>query len=191
MLSNAAEKILLGNWLFVACCIVYLVWWNVAFKPGFIAPMAAKTALFSVTAFLGIAGLLMIVRGCSETKATDMSFPTLNMIIIGAGILLYIVLLLLTNALMHRQITTELMLIVFWLCMELCTCTSLYYYGVLTRALLIILAIAVIVSAAIGMICYLAYYNMPPMKAFYDGMVPLILFAVIGSVISICQMIRM
>ena len=29
------------------------------------------------------------------------------------------------------------------------------------------------------MICYLKFYDLEPMKAFYDGMVPLILFAVV------------
>ena len=91
---------------------------------------------------------------------------------------MYIVLLILTNVLMHRQVTTELMLIVFWACMQICACDALYGADVISRAVFIVLAVIVLVFAAAGMICYLKYYDLPPMTAFYDGMVPLILFAV-------------
>ena len=47
---------------------------------------------------------------------------------------------------------------------------------------------ATCIAAAAGMICYLMYYNLEPMKGFYMGMVPLILFAAYGAGIAIYQM---
>ena len=184
-LSTASGKILLGNLLFAACCIVYLVWWSVAFRPGFSAPMVLKGSLFLITAALGIAGLAMIANGCAQTES-----PVRFLHIIAAGAVVYVVLLVLTNVLMHRQVTTELMLIVFWASMEICACGALCGEGVFSGKVFAVLAVIVLAAAAAGMICYLKYYDLEPMKAFYDGMVPLILFALVMIGISVFQVVR-
>ena len=180
--GTVTGKILAGNLLFAACCIVYLLWWSVAFRPGYTAPMILKSGLFLATAVLGIAGLAMIIQGCSRADS-----PVRFIHIIAAGAAVYIALLLLTNLLMHRQVTTELMLIVFWVCMEICACGALCGEGVFSGKVFAVLAAVVLAAAAAGMICYLKYYELAPMPAFYDGMVPLILFAVVMIGISVCQ----
>ena len=180
--GTASGKILAGNLLFAACCIVYLIWWSIAFRPGYSAPMTPKVALFLVTAALGIAGLVMIIRGCVLAES-----PVRYIHIMAAGAALYIALLLVTNLLMHRQVTTELLLIVFWICMEICAVAALRGEGVFGGAAFVVLCVIVVVAAAIGMICYLKYYDLEPMPAFYDGMVPLILFAVVMIGISVYQ----
>lgn len=172
-LQSVTGKIITGNLLFAACCIVYLIWWSVAFRPGYTAAMGVKGFLFLATAVLGVAGLAVIIQGCNMTSGGVRYIG-----IIAAGAAVYIVLLILTNVLMHRQVTTELMLIVFWACMQVCACDALYGADVISRAAFIVMAAVVLVFAAAGMICYLKYYDLPPMTAFYDGMVPLILFAV-------------
>ena len=171
--GTVSGKILTGNLLFAACCIVYLLWWSVAFRPDYTGPMLLKSILFLVTALFGIAALAVIIQGCLNADS-----PIRYIFIIGAGIAAYIVLLLLTSFLMRRQVTTELMLIVFWACMQICACDALYGAGVISRAAFLVMAVIVLIFAAAGMICYLKYYDLPPMTAFYDGMVPLILFAV-------------
>ena len=50
------------------------------------------------------------------------------------------------------------------------------------------IALIVVAAAALGMICYLKYYELEPMTAFYDGMVPLILFAVVMAGIVVFQL---
>ncbi len=174
-LQSIGGRILAGNLLFVACCIVYLAWWCVAFRPGFTAPMSIKGILFLVTAALGIMGLGMIISGCNQAEGGIRYIA-----VIAAGAAVYILLLLLTNLLMHRQVTTELMLIVFWVCMQVCACNALYGADIIGRTAFIVLAVIAVVVAAAGMICYLKYYELEPMPAFYDGMVPLILFALTG-----------
>jgi len=174
LIQTVTTKILLGNLLFAACCIVYLIWWSVAFRPGFTASMALKSVLFFATAALGIAGLVNIIHGCNLAAG-----GVRYIWIIAAGAAVYMVLLVLTNVLMHRQVTTELMLIVFWVCMEVCACDALFGAGVIGRTVFVVLTLIVLVAAAISMICYLKYYDLEPMKAFYDGMVPLILFALV------------
>ncbi len=184
--GTVSGKILTGNLLFAACCIVYLLWWSVAFRPGYTAPMFLKSGLFLLTAVLGIAALAMIIQGCLRADS-----PIRFMFIIAAGAAAYIALLLLTNLLMQRQVTTELMLIVFWVCMEICALGSLCGEGVFSGKLFALLAVITLAAAAAGMICYLKYYDLEPMPAFYDGMVPLILFAAVMIGISICQVVRM
>ncbi len=172
--GTVSGKILTGNLLFAACCIVYLLWWGVAFRPGYTAPMALKGFLFLATAVLGVAALAMIIQGCLRADS-----PIRFMFIIAAGAAAYIALLLLTNLLMQRQVTTELMLIVFWVCMEVCACDALFGAGFVSRGAFVVLTLIVLAAALVSMLCYLKYYDLEPMKAFYDGMVPLILFAVV------------
>lgn len=174
MIQTVTTKILTGNLLFAACCLVYLIWWSVAFRPGFTAPMAVKGFLFLVTAALGVAGLVKIIQGC---QATDGGIRYIW--IIAAGAAVYMLLLVLTNVFMHRQVTTELMLIVFWVCMEICACDALFSAGFVSRGAFVVLTLIVLIAALVSMLCYLKYYDLEPMKAFYDGMVPLILFAVV------------
>ena len=181
-IGTVSGKILAGNLLFAACCIVYLIWWSVAFRPGYSAPMSLKGGLFLATAILGIAALVMIVQGCMRANS-----PVRFMHIMAAGAAVYIILLLLTNLLMQRQITTELILIVFWTCMEICALGALCGEGVFKGNVFAVLAAITLAAAAAGMICYLKYYDLAPMPAFYDGMVPLILFAAVMIGISVYQ----
>ena len=174
MFETVTGKIISGNLLFAGCCVVYLIWWSVAFRPGYSAAMCIKGGLFLLTAILGAMGLARIIQGCSSAEG-GMRY----MFIIAAGAAIYIVLLLLTNMLMHRQVTTELMLIVFWACMQVCALNALYGEATIGKVAFAVMAAIVVAAAAAGMICYLKYYDLPPMTAFYDGMVPLILFAVV------------
>lgn len=188
------RNILLGQWLFVACCIAYLIWWSLAFRPGYSAPVIAKIIPFAVTALCGVAGLSFVIMGCQGAKeatshaAGHAAGGVGNIFIIGACAAAYMILLVVTNVAMHRQVTTELMLIVFWICMQLCIINTMHGGGHWGLIAAIILAVLALIAAAAGMICYLMYYNLEPMKGFYMGMVPLILFAAYGAGIAIYQM---
>jgi len=188
------KNILLGQWLFVACCIAYLIWWSLAFRPGYSAPGVAKIVPFAVTALCGVAGLSFVIMGCQSAKeaashvADHAAGGVGNLFIIGACAAAYMILLVVTNVVMHRQVTTELMLIVFWICMQLCIINTMHGGGHWSVIAAVVLAALAIIAAAAGMICYLMYYNLEPMKGFYMGMVPLILFAAYGAGIAIYQM---
>ena len=179
--ETVSEKILTGNLLFTGCCVVYLIWWCVAFRPGASAPMSIKSLLFFATFFLGAAGMTMIARGCLASEGVHFGG------IIAAGIAVYIILLFGTQALFHRQVTTELLLIVFWTVMEVCAVFVLSAEGIFLGRSFAVICMVILVAALVGIICYLKYYELPPMPAFYDGMVPLILFALVMVGISVCQ----
>lgn len=165
-----------GNLLLVTCCIFYLIWWSVAFNPNKDFSMALKVILFICTLAPGVFGVLDMVQGMSGLPHTRDGISNTAIVIIG--VICYFVLLLLTYMLMHRQVTTELVLIVGWTALEICAASSLYQAEALEMGAAIACVIITIVAAVIGMVCYLAYYNLEATIAFYDGMVPLILFGV-------------
>ena len=170
--------------------MAYLVWWCVAFRPGYSAPALLKTVPFALTALFGIAGLFFVIMGCQGAKdaaGDGVAGAISNIHIIGACAAAYVILLVVTNVVMHRQVTTELMLIVFWICMELCIINTMHGGGHWSVVATVVLAVIAIIVAAAGMVCYLMYYNLEPMKGFYMGMVPLVIFAAYMAGISIYQ----
>lgn len=166
-----------GNIWLIVCCVLYLIWWTVAFNPTRKAPMAPKVILFIFTLLAGCIGVLYLLQGSGVLPKTRGSISSLQLIIVG--VVAYVVLLLLSYFLLHRQVTTELFLIVGWTILQLCVLNSLYRAEIMGSAPAIISSIIIVVAAIIGMLCYLAYYELESMKAFYDGMIPLILFAVV------------
>ena len=172
---DSQTSIIAGNYVLIGCCIVYLIWWSIAFNPRLKLPFAPKAVLFFVTLALGIISIVFIVGGITGIQAKP---PIPNFAICLGGVALYLLLLVLSSKLLHRQVTTELVLIVGWVVLELCLINSLFGCGSFATTAAIVAIMIVLVSAAIGLACYLAYYQLEEMKAFFIGMVPLILFAI-------------
>ncbi len=179
-LSSLTKKILFGNFMFVACCMAYLAWWSVAFRPGYQPPAGLSEVLIGITALLGITGLVFVIEGCAQAAS-----PVPYVRIIGAGAAVLIILTFVTMVLMHRMVTTELLLIVFWTCMEICVLCALCGQAVYSKSNIATLSIVVILAASASMVSYMKYYDLEPMVAFYDGMVPLALFAIVTCLISV------
>lgn len=176
-LSDPVMWLQLGNISLILCCVFYLIWWSIAFHPTKTYSSPPKFILLCITLLFGALGLFLLVRGIFETPRERGSIS--NWVIVGICVVLYFVLLLLTYFLLHRQVTTELFLIVAWTMLEVCVSNSLYRASVLSGPVAIIHIVVIVIAATIGMLCYLAYYNLEDMKAFYDGMVPLILCGVV------------
>lgn len=183
-LSALSKKILAGNLLFVGCCAAYLAWWSTAFRPGYEAPAGIRETLLVVTGILGIAGLALILEACAQVRG-----PIRYVRMIAAGGAALIALALITMIGMHRMITTELLLIVFWTCMEICVLGALCGQGVYGRRSMILLCAAVLAAAAVSLVSYMKYYELEPMAAFYDGMVPLVVFGAVTLGISVRPLI--
>lgn len=101
-----------------------------------------------------------------------------NVSMLLGGIVLYILLLFWTSYLMHRQVTTELLLIIGWGMLVFCEMNTLYGSHAFTSAAAIIGCVVAAIFVITSMVCYLAYYDLEPMKGFYDGMIPLILVGI-------------
>lgn len=165
-----------GYLLLVFCCVFYLIWWCAAFNPLRSFPMPVKVALFCPTLLCGAGGLALTIRGIAVLP--DVVASPSKILIVLAGIAVYLILLLLTGRLLHRQVTTELLLITGWTVLELCAAAGLYGAGIFSGTKAVISVAVTLSAAVIGMACYLAYYNLKEIPAFCDGMIPLVLFAV-------------
>ena len=165
-----------GNLLMVTCCALYLAWWSLAFNPLWSCPVWAKVVGFVCTLAAGAAGVTQLVGGIGEVGADRVTAA-----IVVAGVVAYAVLLALTSRLLHRQVTTELALICAWAAMELCVVRALWVAGALGPVATVVLAVATVAAAAIGLVCYLAYYELDPVPAFVDGMVPLALCGAVSA----------
>ena len=166
------RHIITGQILMVICCIFYLVWWFLGYRPGIEVNRAAGVngVLLFLTAAFGIAGLVYSLMPSEETSVCKYR----QLFIVIGGITAYIILLLITKYGFGRIVTAELFLIVGWTMMELSILNRLSGSGLLVGAKLVAMYVVIAIAFVISMVLYVAYYRMEDMKAFYAAMIPLI-----------------
>ena len=84
----------------------------------------------------------------------------------------------------------ELFLIVGWAMLALWETNVLYGIGQLSHALAVIFTVIIGVSALISLVCYVLYYNLGARAGYFDGMVPLLMVALVMGGISVAIMIK-
>ena len=163
------HQLLHGQILLIICFVLYLIWWYRGFRPGSTVSRVKGTngLLLALTAITGIAGIALSLLSIS-TATTFLISPAHILI---SGVIGYIVLLLITRFLFNRIVTSELLLIVVWTMLEVWVTGS----GILPESHFWAMIAVIAVAFLISMICYVAYYKMEEMKAFYTAMVPLVL----------------
>lgn len=168
-------KVITGQILLVVCCIFYLIWWSISYRPDVTVNRAGgiNGILLLITALSGITGLVLSIYGANALPTVSQSKLSGGYIVIG-GIIAYVVLLLVTRLAFQRPVTTELFLITGWVMLELTVIGSLNGAGRLSDPRFWILLAVIIAAFVISMVLYVLYYRMEPMKAFYAAMVPLI-----------------
>ncbi|MCD7764205.1 MAG: hypothetical protein LUI14_13675 [Lachnospiraceae bacterium] len=177
------RKMLTGNILMILCCIFYLAWWLVAFKPtGAIKGMKSGWLLIPALVF-GVASVYQIAGG-SGSVDNQLKLFSGNAVIIG-GVAAYVILFAGTAVLLKRQVTTELFLIVGWTALMFLELNALYGMGHYTRTVTILLLVITVVAAVVSLVCYLLYYNLDKVKGYVDGMIPLLLVAVMMAVVTV------
>ncbi len=182
-LESQTRQLLAGNILLICCCIFYLIWWFIAFKPeGAVKGM--KSGWLLIPAFiLGIFGIIQIVRGSSLTELPRRLMPTAAILLVGLAV--YIVLLIVTRTVMNRPVTTELLLIVGWAVLAFLEINALYGMERFARAGAVVFLLIIAAAAVIGLICYLLYYGLDVRAGYIDGTIPLLLVAVVMTVLSV------
>jgi hypothetical protein len=192
MALNGTKTLEWGHVLLLVCAVLYLAWWCIFFRPN--VHVAAGPlriigiACILVAAAAGITGVVMICRGIGALTPAAGGIGVWPFVI--GGIVTYVLLAVITSQLMHRPITTELLLIVMWIALELCTVTMLRgagawtgIGGAVTAATAIALIVVLIVLLIADMVCYVLYYQLPPMAGFIDGMMPLTAVAIFSGVL--------
>jgi len=185
---NTQEKqVFIGNILFIVCCAFYLAWWLSAFKPSG-AAAAGNTGWLLIPASLsGLAGVIIIIQGITARTPSNKLLPVVYILL--GGIAVFFILLAVTVLLFKRPATTELFLIVGWGMLVLAEINALFGLGLfsfkLSFGFILILCAAVIIS----LVCYILYFRLDSFAGYIDGMIPLILAALIMAGISGFMMI--
>lgn len=169
-----------GNALLLLCCAFYLAWWLIAFKPaGAIKGMRSGWLLIPA-AVAGLAAVVELVQGTNSVDTRAAALP--NSVIWVAGVVVYALLLAVTGLVLHRQVTTELVLIVGWATLVAAQANTLCAAGTFRPAQAVGLCVTAVIFAIVSLACYLAYYELDAVKGYVDGAVPLALVAVLTAV---------
>jgi len=167
-----------GNILLLICCGFYLAWWLIAFRPqGGIRGMKSGWLLLPAAA-AGALSVWRITEGLNRTGGNGTSALKICL----AGLLVYILLLVVTRAVLKRPVTTELFLIVGWAVMAAAEADALRAAGLYSSGRAAALTAVILVMAVISLVCYLRYYKLDAVKGYYDGAAPLVMVAAVTAV---------
>lgn len=176
-----------GNLLLITCCAFYLVWWILAFKPtGAIKGM--KTGWLLIPASVaGLAAVILVIGGILSESADAALLP--SGLLLWGGIAAYLILLEVTRLLFKRPVTTELFLIVGWTVLTLSEISALYGAGRFSHRSAVFFAVGIGAAAVISLVCYVLYYNLGDRAGYFDGMIPLVLTALVMAGISAAMVV--
>ena len=177
-----SKQIFRSNILLIICCIFYLAWWLLAFKPSG-GLRGIKTGWLLIPAFVaGVLAVILASKGITSAPAGTPLFP--GKLLIWGGVAVYLILLVVTGLVLKRQITTELFLIVGWAVLALSEINTLYGTGRFSRRMAAPFAVVIVAAALISLVCYVLYYNLGDRAGYFDGMIPLLLVALVTAGIS-------
>jgi hypothetical protein len=168
-----------GNLLLLLCSLFYLIWWVVSFRPNSSGGPAGGVCI--TAAFIsGVAAIALMSVGISSLSHASKGLPV-RFVLIGAAVL-FVVLLLVTALVFHRQVTSELIIIHIWAALEFSAVAVLYGTGHFGPGRAAALAALVGLATVVGLISYVLYYRLEGMSGYWDGMVPLATDALVMAV---------
>ena len=129
-----------------------------------------------ITVITGLAGLGFTIKGIMEKGTREQVIPG-ACILIGA-VIVYILLLFISSHFLHRQVTTELLLIILWTALEISSYQSAYCAEWIGAGMMWFLIILIIVCAVISLYFYLQFYKVDAGRGYVYGMIPLILVGI-------------
>ena len=174
-MNHPVRDLLTGNWIMALCGCFYLAWWIVVFKPPKPKSGPAGWVLLSLAFLTGIVGVYIMVKSLMTPIQEARPGMISNFKIIIAGAVVYALLLILTVRFFHRQVTSELLIIIAWAVLEFCAVNFLYRCDNINIITALLLAGIITAAVLAGLICYILYDRLPYAESFIDGCVPLIL----------------
>ncbi len=172
-----------GHVLMAVCCALYLAWWIIFFWPKVGGGSAQGTLrTVGIVAILGAVacGVLGATRICGGAAGLAPTEAVVGCLV--GSVVLYLVLLVITQRMFQRQPTAELVLFVAWLGMEALCALALGGTGQ-TGAAMLVAGLAA-VGFVVSLVCYVLYYRLDPLPSFVDGCVPLALIGMVSVVIA-------
>ena len=168
------KPLIIAHILLIICCVFYLAWWCFSFRPG-----------FEESRITGLPGLLLIITTIFGLSGAGLSIVGINhqgnrqpfisaVVVVVAGIVLYVLLFYVTSVFMNRQITTELILIIGWLVLEILSYQAAYSMEQIDRSNTMFLFLMATLATITSLFFYLQYYRVSAIRGFFYGMIPLI-----------------
>ena len=181
------KQIFWGNILLIICCVFYLAWWLLAFKPvGAIKGIKTGWLLLPAT-IAGFAAVIIAVKGVLSASVRVTLFP--GGVILWGGIAAYLILLVVTLLLFTRPVTTELFLIIGWAMLALSEINVLYGMGQYSHRSAVIFAVVIGIATMVSLVCYVLYYKLGDRAGYVDGMIPLIVASLVMAGIDIAVLV--
>ena len=93
-------------------------------------------------------------------------------------ILPFIILLVISNIVFHRMVTTELFLIVGWAVLNLIVVDTLYASGLFSDGVSSLFVVLTLIVVVASLYCYMIYYDLEKWKGYIDGFLPLVMVGI-------------
>lgn len=178
-------RILIGNALFVVCCVFYIGWWVLRFRPTNPVMGVKSGWLLIPAAVAGLTGVILIIWGVSSLGSANAFFP--NVYVLVGWILAYVILMFVTQRVFDRPVTSELILITGWAALALVEINSLHGSRLFSLAPTLVLITVIILILSACLVCYILYYRLDARLGFIDGMIPLVLTGLFMAGVSVCM----
>ena len=162
--------------MLATCAGCYLLWWGVAFYPERHAPLWLSGILLVATAVCGIMAVNWMSQGIFQTEGIRKGVS--GGWIMAGGVICYVVLLVISNLVFHRMVTTELFLIVGWAVLNLVTVNTLYASGLFSAGISVVFCVLTLAVVVGSLYCYMIYYNLEKWKGYIDGFLPLVMVGI-------------
>ena len=98
--------------------------------------------------------------------------------ILAGGVIGYVVLLVISNIVFHRMVTTELFLIVGWAVLNLIVVDTLYASGLFSDGVSSLFVVLTLIVVVASLYCYMIYYDLEKWKGYIDGFLPLVMVGI-------------
>ena len=174
--GTSMEMLFKGILMLAVCSGCYLVWWGVAFYPERHAPLWLSGILLAGTAVCGMA------QGIFQAEKVRAGIP--GGWILAGGVIGYVVLLVISNIIFHRMVTTELFLIIGWAVLNLITVDTLYASGLFSAGVSVAFVVLTLVVVVASLYCYMIYYELETWKGYIDGFLPLVMVGIVMLVLA-------
>ena len=170
------EMLFKGILMLAVCSGCYLVWWGVAFYPERHAPLWLSGILLAGTAVCGIMAVNWMAQGIFQAEKVRAGIP--GGWILAGGVIGYVVLLVISNIIFHRMVTTELFLIVGWAVLNLIVVDTLYASGLFSDGVSSVFVVLTLIVVVASLYCYMIYYDLEKWKGYIDGFLPLVMVGI-------------
>ena len=162
-----------GNLLMLITIGFYITWWVLSFGPNGSEQSAGAAISISITLLGGLAAVALLGHAIYSLSGVGKGFPLI--LALSGAVVVYIILLLVTQLGFQRQVTAELPLITLWGALEGTLIAVLYTSGRYNTTQVVAAAVLLVLVTAVGLVCYVLHYHLEETARFWNGLIPLAL----------------